>query len=109
MVKIADYSPRSTPWDYYGMKQVQKWEAIMEEAKIETVSRTINRRLLSPYPSGPNGTLRFGDDMMPGTYELWIKREDWDAAESALELHQKRVKAWLDGKTSMPKNCKPAC
>ena len=113
MILYSSYCPHSCPWDYYGMKQVMEWTAIMKKAGlvkgVEWDTRNINKRNLAPCPSGPNGTVRFGDDMIPGDYQLWIHPDRMDEVKSAIQAHDEEVKDWLAGNRTMPDTLRPAC
>jgi len=107
-IAVAVYSPHSTPWDYYGMKQCHEWEAIMKasylnnEAPIPCITLEKKARRISPHGSGPGGRVRFGDDMMPSLYSLVVPAEFVTLAKLKIECHKLDVEEWLDGASPMP-------
>lgn len=106
-VVIDSYTPHSCPWDCYGNRHLRECSNVMTEAGIEHAALVTHRRVCAPFPSGPNGRVRFGDDMMPGEYRLAVPAAEAENASKALMGHRADVKAWIDGKRGMPKACCP--
>ena len=107
-VVIDDYTPTSsvTPWDYYGGKHQREYSAVLKAAVIQHTLLTTHRTNLAPMGTGPMGRVRFGDDMMPGTYRISVTVADQSAALAAIEKHKQGIKDWLDGKAEMPAACR---
>ena len=104
---IESYIPHSTPWDYYGNKQHRTWTLIMAGAGVPCQIRTIRKKRLHPHGTGPNGRVRFGDDMMPSEYHLCIPKRFHETAEKALLEHENSVHKWLHEAGKMPDACRP--
>jgi len=106
-VVISTYNPcpTTTPWDYYGMKNVREIQTVLRKVGIHPVSLTTTRTLLYPVGSGQGGAVRFGDNMTPGTYRVAVKKHQERRARSALAAHHEEVLNWLDGTAPMPEAC----
>jgi hypothetical protein len=81
---VDSYQPHSCPWDCYGNRHLGEVSNVMAEAGIEHVALVTHRRAVSPFPSGPNGRVRFGDDIMPGVYRLAVPSEYAENASKCL-------------------------
>ena len=96
------YQPHSCPWDYYGNKQVMEWRAIMAKADIECKVCVTRKARVNPMGSGPGGRVRFGDEMMPSEYRLYVLPQYFAAAFRALESHDQAVSEWLHNNGPRP-------
>jgi hypothetical protein len=106
MVDVATYNPHSTPWDYHGGKFQREMIKVLAGAGIEGAALTTNRRNLVPMGTGPYGRVRFGDDMLPGTFRVAVKSEDRNAALAAIEAHKAAIDRWLNEGGTMPEACR---
>ena len=76
--------PTTCPWDYYGLCHQRQYGKVLKAAGIDFEAlRTVETRI-HPTGSGPNGRVRFGDDMMPGIYRIAVRIEDADRAHRAI-------------------------
>ncbi len=83
------------------------WTLIMAGAGVPCQIRTIRKKRLHPHGTGPNGRVRFGDDMMPSEYHLCIPKRFHETAEKALLEHENSVHKWLHEAGKMPDACRP--
>ncbi len=106
--EIDVYTPCSstTPWDYYGMKHWNELSSVLRSAGIECQKLMTSRRIIHPQGSGPGGRVRFGDDMIPGTYRIAVAEIDVDRANLAISDHRAAVRDWLDNGGPMPEACR---
>lgn len=102
-VVMRTYCPSSCPWDYYGNKFLAECKAALREHGIEGLALRTRRDVLNPRGSGPNGQVRFGDEMTPGIYRIAVKDEDHSKARDVLNRHETEKAAWLKGEGEMPK------
>lgn len=101
-VVIDVYHPHSTPWDYHGNRHQREMLNVLRAATISPVCLKERHRKLYPMGSGRNGSLRFGDDMMPGVYRIAVPENEEELAIKVIAQHKQEVSDWLDGKTGMP-------
>lgn len=79
-----------TPYDRYARLMADDASRALRRAGIPA-EVTINfQRLLSPTRSGPEGAIRFGDDMTPPEVAAIVATEDLDRARDAWETHTLR-------------------
>ena len=102
---IDVYSPRITPWDYYGMKHRRELSYVLAQAGIEHVCVEKRYKNLAPTGTGPGGMIRFGDNMMPSEYWIAVKTADIAKAKEELHIHQLRVLNWIHNNGPMPEAC----
>lgn len=105
-VVIQEYTPHSCPWDYYGMKQVKEWSAVMKAAGVDYVTLETKRRIIHPIGTGSGGAVRFGDNMMASTYKLAVYKHQEEKAFSAWTEHRENVRKWLWEGGPMPEACR---
>lgn len=107
-VVVDTYHPCSstTPWDYHGGKHVREIKKVLLAANIESVSLVESHTHISPTGSGPNGRVRFGDNMMPGVYRVAVPEHDAPAAEAAIAAHKAKLDLWMDGGCELPLACR---
>lgn len=105
-VIVSAYTPHSCPWDYYGMCWGREYSRVMEAAGIDHAIAADIQTTLHPTGTGPNGSVRFGDNMLPGVYRLIVKKEDEDKARQAIVAHRKAIDNWLDSGAKMPEACR---
>lgn len=99
---VSTFSPVSTPWDYHGGKHNREIAAVLLEAGILSLQMHTTETINRPYGTGPGGSVRFGDDMMPGTYTVAVAKEEVAAAKAALAKHDEAIRAWLHDDQPMP-------
>lgn len=84
-VVIDTFIPHSVPWDIYGMQHtLDVWQKLIGN-NIPAAICNIQERRLAPCGSGPEGSIRFGDDMLPGTFRVAVPRHLASRAEEALK------------------------
>lgn len=105
-IEVDVYNPHSTPWDYYGNKHLNEYSSVLKAAGIEHQTLRTNRRILHPMGTGPKGSVRFGDDMTPGTYRVAVPADSEEAAKAAIEAHKQAIRDWLDNGAPMPDACR---
>jgi len=105
---IDDYTPTSstTPWDYYGMKHQRELSCVLRNNSIPCILLHTTYTKLHPMGSGPKGSVRFGDDMLPGRYRIAVPIELTIAAQLALSIHKQAIENWLYNKGPMPQECR---
>jgi len=103
---IESFTPHSCPWDYYGMKKCKEWKNVMKAAGIPCETLQTNKKHLSPTGTGPGGSIRTGDDWMPGEYRLVVPKHKDTLAREALLDHRAEVSKWLDKEGPMPEALK---
>lgn len=101
-VIVDIHVPTNTPWDYYGRRHQNELMYVLQEAGIPAVALETERRAINPRGTGPGGTLRFGDDMVPGEYRIAVRNHTDVEAMSAIQAFQTQVKEWLDHKGEIP-------
>lgn len=89
---VSEYHPHSCPWDYYGNKHITEIRRVLMNVGIESVSYPLHRKIISPRGTGPGGSVRFGDDMMPSVYRICVESKNVVAARAAIEDFEKRIK-----------------
>ena len=101
------YTPSHTitPWDYYGMKHVREIRRVLESAGINSQTAQTYRKIIHPIGSGPGGMVRFGDNMVPGTYYVYVKPACIPTATKAMMKHKSEVHDWLYNSGKMPQAC----
>lgn len=105
-IDVYDPSPSTTPWDYYGMKHQREYRRVLHNAGIEHVVCLETRRLnLSPSGTGPGGSIRLGDSMMPHTYRIAVYEDDVNDAIQAIQEHKQAIDEWMGG-GPMPDACR---
>jgi hypothetical protein len=107
---VDEHTPCSstTPWDYYGLTHVRQYCKALKLAGIEvSIMLETRRRLLHPRGTGPRGSVRLGDDMVPHTYKIAVRAEDENAANVAIAAHKAAVQKWAEGPITerMPEAC----
>lgn len=105
MVVVDTYHPHSTPWDCYGRNHQREYTRVLKLAGVDCVCLETHNTRINPYPSGPNGRVRFGDDMMPSTYRIAVNKYDMEKAEAAIAAHKTAVEAWLNNNAPVPEAC----
>lgn len=105
-VVIDTYTPHSTPWDCYGNKHTREIKQVLLAAGIESVSLVTSETRIHPQGSGPQGRIRFGDNMMPGVYRVAVSKYKTQEAEVAIACHKNAIADWLDGSGDMPPACR---
>lgn len=101
-IQIKSYTPHSCPWDCYGNKWVIEMGRVMSKAKIAFEICETQRKKIAPMGTGPMGRVRFGDDMVPSIYTLYVSKYDDVAAYAAIHSHEKDVENWLYHGGAMP-------
>lgn len=105
-VDVVTFHPHSSPWDYYGGKQIRETMHVLQACSIMCVGLVTNRTIVSPQGSGPYGRVRFGDNMMPGIYRVAVPKGSVDAAKNAIEVHKNAIHEWLHNNGPMPNACR---
>ena len=105
-VEVRYYFPHSCPWDSYGSKFLREYTKVLKQAGIPVVGLQRRETSLSPTGTGPNGSIRFGDSMLPGSYRVAVPIPYKQDALFAIGLHRKQLDDWLDGKRAIPEACK---
>ncbi len=105
---IDAYHPSHTitPWDAYGNKRLAEYGRVLDAAGIPHVSLVTTRTNTVPYGTGPRGRVRFGDDMMPGTYSTAVPSAKVAEAKQAIEKHLEACRVWLHENGPMPVACR---
>lgn len=104
-VVIDTYTPHSCPWDYYGMKHQRELQNVLADV-CDVALPNINLTLGNPIGSGPGGSVRFGDNMTPGTFRLAVPADMVGKAQAAIAAHKAEVQKWLDGERDLPLACR---
>lgn len=105
-VVVSSYVPHSCPWDCYGNQHLREVCHVLGEAGLSSHPLRTRQTRVAPMGSGPNGRVRFGDDMLPGVYRVAVPSDQYDAAMSALSEHHKAVNNWLHNRGPMPNACR---
>jgi hypothetical protein len=102
-VEVDTYHPcpTVTPWDYYGGKHQREISLVLRAADIPHILLRTTERLKHPVGTGPRGSVRFGDDMMPGVFRVAVPNQYESRAHGAILAHKSRVAEWLKN-PSMP-------
>jgi len=105
---IDEFTPTHTitPWDVYGYRHVNEISAVLSAREILHVVLTCDRTNLVPWGTGPQGRVRFGDAMMPGTYSVAVPCDRVADAQAAMAAHKVLVDAWLNNQGPMPSACR---
>lgn len=95
---VDSYTPchTVTPYDYYGLKHQREIVGVLNAAGIECKTLEQKRRRLNPIGTGPGGRVRFGDDMVPSTYEVCVKKKHVTEARRVIEHHQARSRRFYN-------------
>lgn len=101
-VVIDTYIPSSCPWDYYGMKHVQQLKYVLEKGGLHPEILITTRRSLFPHPTGPGGSVRFGDDMLPYIYKVAVKKHEDEKALQLINSFKAEIDNWLNQNHPMP-------
>lgn len=107
-VEIDSFHPTTTPWDCAGLQHQREYLIVLEEAGIVGLPLVTRHRRISPQGTGPNGRVRFGDDMMPGIYKIIVAQSERQEAEEALRIHNDLVKDWIYKEGPEPAACRKA-
>ncbi len=85
-VVVDAYIPSSTitPYDSYGNRRLKRCQDALAGEGIESISLVTRRTIVSPRGSGPGGSVRFGDDMLPGIYKTAVWKADEVRANAVL-------------------------
>lgn len=105
-VIIDSYHPHSCPWDYYGMRHHREYNHVLSASGITAQLLREHHEINAPTGSGPNGAVRFGDNMMPGVYHIAVPAADVERANESIAAHKKAIRAWLDEGALMPEACR---
>ena len=70
------------PYDYHGGKHQREYRKVLLNAGIESMALVTHRKIIHPMGSGTNGSVRMGDDMIPGVYRIAVKC-DYEAKAQA--------------------------
>ena len=71
-VVVDSFTPHTCPWDYYGNKwSMEKRDALLAIGIPARICVT-RCNIISPRGTGPDGRVRFGDDMCPSTYRICV-------------------------------------
>jgi hypothetical protein len=108
MVVVDTFHPNPTnpPWDYQGIRHQREYFRVLENAGIECVCLCTSAVLLHPVGTGPNGSVRLGDNMTPGIYKIAVCKRKVVAAKKAIAEHKVTIQKWLDGKAEFPAACR---
>lgn len=70
--EVDSYIPSSSicPWDHYGLSHQQEIYKLFTDLGLHPIKLVTNRTKIYPIGSGPNGRVRFGDDMLPSIYRI---------------------------------------
>lgn len=103
-VVIDVYVPHSTPWDYNGMAHCRELKRLLDDrGGIKAIDLKQTDTTLTPYGSGVNGAVRFGDDYLPGVFRLAVKKEDKKTAIAIITEYRKQVSDWIENGIPRPK------
>ncbi len=108
-VVVDIYSPHSsvTPWDCYGIQHQKEYGNVLAAAGVQYVCLRTRETKLCPIGTGLGGSVRFGDDMLPGVYRIAVPKSQVNDAEIALSKHKAMVAAWAQDPTQpMPEACR---
>jgi len=94
-VVVDTYHPHTCPWDCYGNKHLHEIKQVLLTAGIESVGLVESHTNNSPMGSGPGGSVRFGDNMLPGIYRVAVPKHKVVHAREAIAANEKVVHAWL--------------
>lgn len=101
---LAEHTPCSstTPWDYYALCWFRPRLRALADAGIDaSVCETI-KTIIHPSGTGPGGSVRFGDAMMPHDYAIIVRDNDLGRACAVFHAFEQSIRDWLDGKQEMP-------
>jgi hypothetical protein len=95
MVTVKTYTPHSCPWDYCGNKWMIEMGRVLAKVGIKHECCVTHRQRIAPQGTGPGGRVRFGDDMVPSEYRLYVSKYDDVATMAAINKHEAEVREWL--------------
>jgi len=107
-VVVDTYHPFTsiTPWDCYGSKHMREIQRVLATTGIESVSLVESHTRNTPVGTGPNGRVRFGDNMMPSIYRVAVPKHDAPAAQTAIAAHKAEIDKWINGdRITLPLAC----
>jgi hypothetical protein len=107
MVVVDEYTPSHTiaPWDYYGWKHCRP---IVKRLRNKGITATIcetRKTIVSPTGTGPNGSVRFGDNMLPSTYRICVNKYQAAYAKRLIVEFNQEIHNWIHHNKPMPVEC----
>lgn len=85
MLYLGTPSHTVTPYDTYARMLEDDARKCFRRAGIAATVVSCHRRIASPIGSGPGGSRRFGDDMLPPDVQAVVKTSDIETARDAWE------------------------
>jgi len=91
MIYAGSASSSATPYDIYARYIVRDARIALMRRQVKGEVHTCHRRIAHVgYGSGPEGSVRFGDDMLPPEIYVVVDKEDKDKATRALYDYSRR-------------------
>ena len=102
---IDTYRPHSTPWDYHGGKHLREMRALLADVcpDVPVALLRETHTSLCPTPSGSGGSVRFGDDMLPGVYHVAVPYDNATEATHAIADYKVAISRWVHDDGPRPK------
>lgn len=106
-VEVDSFNPSGlNPWDVYGTKHQHELRNVMNAAGVPCLSLFTRHTNIGARGTGPGGSKRFGDDMMPGLYRTAVPIGFEAQFTAARAAHDAAVYVWLHEGGKMPEACR---